>query len=81
MLVNLQNKLGDTALHLAAYKGFPEIITALLERGADKTIVNSEGKLPYALATDAKAASLLQVRKGDKSSNSYLPDVDGDDSD
>ena len=31
--VNVQNKLGDTPLHLAAYRGHPEIITLLLEAG------------------------------------------------
>jgi ankyrin repeat protein len=31
--INVQNKLGDTALHNAAWKNHPEIVQMLLERG------------------------------------------------
>ena len=31
--VNVQNKLGDTALHNAAWKGHVEIVEILLEKG------------------------------------------------
>ena len=32
-LFSLQNKLGDTPLHNAAWKGHADVVAALLERG------------------------------------------------
>lgn len=34
IMVNVQNKLGDSALHNAAWKGQSEIVAMLLEKGA-----------------------------------------------
>jgi ankyrin repeat protein len=60
--VNVANKLGDTALHGAAWKGQVEMITLLLEGGADRTLKNKAGELPYDLASrSADAQRLLRV--------------------
>ncbi|EDQ92633.1 uncharacterized protein MONBRDRAFT_14154, partial [Monosiga brevicollis MX1] len=48
--VDVQNKLGDTPLHNAAWKGSAEVVLALLEHKADRSIVNSNGETPFALA-------------------------------
>ena len=41
---------GWTALHWCAYKNRPEIARMLIDAGADKTIPNNDGELPYELA-------------------------------
>jgi ankyrin repeat protein len=44
--VNLQNQRGDTALHLAAYRGFREIVLILTQAGADPFLKNGQSKTP-----------------------------------
>ncbi|XP_034742534.1 ankyrin repeat and SOCS box protein 9-like [Etheostoma cragini] len=41
---------GDSPLHIAARLSSPEMVSALLEHGADRTLRNSEGKQPVDLA-------------------------------
>eukprot|EP00050_Salpingoeca_kvevrii_P005747 m.285415 g.285415 ORF g.285415 m.285415 type:complete len:211 (+) comp11368_c0_seq1:880-1512(+) len=76
--VNVQNKLGDTPLHGAAWKGHDEVITMLLEAGADRTIANNEGVLPYDIASSDEAGRLLQVRA---QYNDYADEEDDPESD
>ena len=42
--LNMQNKLGQTALHIAIRYGNLELANCLISRGADTTIRNNEGK-------------------------------------
>jgi hypothetical protein len=42
--VDLTNAAGDTLLILAAYHGHPEVVRALLDRGADHARVNDRGQ-------------------------------------
>jgi hypothetical protein len=39
--IDIQNNIGFTALHYAAFHGHEEVVFALLEHGADTTILNS----------------------------------------
>ncbi|MEW9097092.1 MAG: ankyrin repeat domain-containing protein [Clostridiaceae bacterium] len=50
--INERNKFGDTPLHCLAANGeeSEEIITILLENGADKTIINNNGKTALDIA-------------------------------
>lgn len=48
----LQNKLGDTPLHLAANKDHEDIVGILLENGANPTIQNKQGQFPGDLCHD-----------------------------
>lgn len=57
----LQNKIGDTALHAAAWKGHLECVKILLEHGASTTIHNNERKRPVDLAGDPKTRALIQL--------------------
>ena len=59
---DVQNKLGDTALHNAAYKGAVELVQLLLEKGANKAVRNNNGETPYDLAKNAECGRLLKVR-------------------
>jgi uncharacterized protein len=48
--VNLTNGTGDTLLILAAYHVHADVVTALLERGADHARVNDKGQTALAAA-------------------------------
>ncbi|XP_037083575.1 osteoclast-stimulating factor 1-like [Pollicipes pollicipes] len=58
--VSVQNKLGDTPLHLAAWRGQAPMVALLLRHGADQRALNGEGQLPRHLATAADCAALLR---------------------
>lgn len=45
---------GTTPLHLAAEKGYAEIVQLLLDNGADHLAVNAEGKTPLDIALEKK---------------------------
>ncbi len=52
-LINRQDNMGNTPLHLAVISGADEeIITVLLEKGADLRARNAMGKTPFDLARD-----------------------------
>lgn len=46
------SQYGNTALHAAAMNGNLEVVQLLVERGADPSIRNKEGKTPYEEATE-----------------------------
>ncbi|XP_069010059.1 ankyrin repeat and SOCS box protein 9-like [Embiotoca jacksoni] len=56
---------GESPLHIAARLSSPELASVLLEYGADRFLVNSEGKRPLALAPpDSLAERLLRQAGG-----------------
>jgi len=67
--LNIKNKYGDTALHLAAKGGYLDIVEELLAHGASKKITNNEGKTPYDVIADLswdskkKLQELLKVEE------------------
>lgn len=42
--LNTQNKTGNTALHLSAYRGHTEIVKLLVQSGADVFLRNEKGR-------------------------------------
>jgi len=50
---------GSIALHSAAVSGDHELIGLLLQRGADRSIINRRGHRPYDVAKDERTRSLL----------------------
>ena len=42
--INKRNKLGETALYLASFKGHENIVEFLINRGADISILDNDGK-------------------------------------
>lgn len=59
-IYSFQNKLGDTALHAAAWKNRKEAVSLLLSHGALVSIPNNDGKIPSNLASDPEIIDLLQ---------------------
>lgn len=73
--VNLPTDAGDTALHLAALSSFNlRMIEELLRHGADPTLRNTSGELPFQLADRAGLTEIADwLRVGnDKNGNSPL---------
>jgi len=48
---SMTDRLGQTALHQAAGRGWPEVVAHLLERGANPTVKDAMGRTPLDLAT------------------------------
>lgn len=69
----------NTALHLAAYRGHPEVCKVLLASKADPTIGNENKDLPSHLAALASRISCLEVIF-DASLTSFKVDVEAHDS-
>lgn len=57
---NLQNRIGDTPLHLAVKWGFREIVETLLEYGVKMDIINRQGHTALEYAHNSYIASMLQ---------------------
>jgi len=66
--INGTNNRGDTALHIAAYRGHRDVITALLKAGADVTSQNDKGKTPHQEAVEGGhrqiAVDMMHFSKG-----------------
>merc|ERR1712094_98850 len=62
--VNLQNKLGQTALHCAAGYGHVSVVSSLVEKGVDKGITDLEGNTPEALAKSYGHGEVVKVLQG-----------------
>lgn len=82
--LNQQNKLGDTALHAAAWKGYADIVELLLAKGARTDLRNNEKKLALDMATNAACATLLKKKQGPdavrtlSNAEEYLDEDDSD---
>ena len=85
----VDEKTGDTALHVAAYKERPDVVAVLMAAGADPSLTNNDGRFPHALASqgsethtvlmDAYSAA-YQVNPEDlDASSDYSDDSDEDD--
>ena len=48
---SLTDRLGQTALHQVAGRGWPEVVAHLLERGANPSVKDAMGRTPLDLAT------------------------------
>uniref|UniRef100_A0A0K0DSU0 Osteoclast-stimulating factor 1 n=1 Tax=Strongyloides stercoralis TaxID=6248 RepID=A0A0K0DSU0_STRER len=59
--LNNKNKMGDTALHAAAWKGRGKIVEMLVENGADLHIRNNDNLKPVDLAKDVEVAAFLKI--------------------
>lgn len=59
--INLQNAMGNTALHIACFMRRTLIIELLLRNGADETIKNNKGYLP-----EDRLATVANNNDGDK---------------
>ncbi|KAI8774742.1 osteoclast-stimulating factor 1, partial [Biomphalaria glabrata] len=75
------NKLGDTPLHSAAWKGHAEAVKMLLDKGARVDLRNNDGKLPIDLTKDADVAALLREAAGVRASRYSEGYEDEEDSD
>ncbi|EGT56684.1 hypothetical protein CAEBREN_02225 [Caenorhabditis brenneri] len=47
--INAFNQFGNTALHVATKRGYPEIVDILIKNGADRTYLNARNKTPEQL--------------------------------
>jgi ankyrin repeat protein len=61
ILVNVQDADGDAALHDAARFGHVDVVEALMRKGADKTLINKEGKAALDLAQAAEKDAVAAV--------------------
>ena len=49
--LNIQNKLGDTAVFSASIKNHPDVVSKLVAKGADINIKNGNDDTPLSVAT------------------------------
>jgi hypothetical protein len=73
--VNIQNNLGDTALHIASRKGFKEIVEALCDAGSDPWLKNDEGCTPLMTASVFTIQQLLRMQQDIFTMKKELDDV------
>lgn len=70
-IINMQDNMGDTALHVAAFHGDHRIVTKLLAYGGDKLIKNNEDKIPLDMAKNNFVRNVLtSLNKAAKNSDS-----------
>jgi ankyrin repeat protein len=59
--VNMQDDTGMTALHYATLENKEPLVRLLLSKGANKTIANSFGKTPLAIAQENRLYNLIKL--------------------
>lgn len=59
--VSIATNVGNTPLHIAAYKGFGDIVSLLLARGANREARNAKGETPARLAAASKQDAIVQM--------------------
>jgi len=60
-LINAQDSLGFTALHLAVQYQFPNVVRALNIAGADESVRTNDGLTAWHIAKQINDASILQI--------------------
>jgi ankyrin repeat protein len=69
-IINMQDNMGNTVLHVAAFHGDYRIVNKLLAYGADKIAINGEDKIAVDLAKDNFVRNVLtSLNKAAKSSD------------
>lgn len=58
--IHTKDFIGNTALHFAALENRKDVVQLLMAKGAEKDVVNAEGRKPLDLATDPAIVDLLQ---------------------
>lgn len=58
--INMQNLLGDTALHRAVWRGHLDVVRCLLDHGVDRDILNTMHQPAIQLVRDTAIGCLLQ---------------------
>ena len=56
--LNLQNKLGDTALLASSIEAHPDVTERLIKKGADAKIANANGETPLSVAHNPQGTCL-----------------------
>ena len=64
--INAFDKYGSSALSMAADKGYPDVVTFLMIRGADPTIKNKRGETALDVASTDEIKDLLNSIKSKK---------------
>jgi ankyrin repeat protein len=59
--VNLTNSAGDTLLLLAAYHAHPDLVTVLLQHGADTSRVNDRGQTALGAAVFRRSEPVVRA--------------------
>src|SRR4029077_5681818 len=62
--VRAKNKNGETALHGAAYRGFPAVAQLLVDRGAELDVPNLLGGIPLKVADGVFYAGIFKQQPG-----------------
>ncbi|KJH51190.1 SH3 domain protein [Dictyocaulus viviparus] len=57
--ISNQNKLGDTPLHAASWRGHKDCVQLLVDNGANLWIRNRDQKLPIDVSKDVEIANML----------------------
>ncbi|KAI0192500.1 ANK-repeat protein MBP1 [Astrocystis sublimbata] len=73
-LLNLQDRNGNTALHLAAKASARKCVRALLGRGASSDIPNNEGERADEMIKELNASRATKERAPQRSSSPFAPD-------
>lgn len=63
--LDCQNHLGWTALMEASFRGYNEVLSILLHKGADTRISNNEGKTALDLAKNSTTLGLIKAAEGE----------------
>ena len=59
LLLDEQDENGNTPLHIAAGRGFEDVVKYLVRLGADTSVKNKEGNTPLLTALDVSSANII----------------------
>ncbi len=59
LLLDEQDENGNTPLHIAAGRGFEDVVKYLVQLGADTSVKNKEGNTPLLTALDVSSANII----------------------